>query len=110
MFDNHVESNFIKAINVEYDADTEDDWQKPLVPLRKRGRPIKALPSQNSKVIIEDEKSTAIINDSDPFDKTTEIYSDRSDYQRNTVVDSRESDHPEEALTNKTYTTGSKKY
>lgn len=103
MFDNHVESNFIKAINVEYDADTEDDWQKP-------GRPIKALPSQNSKVIIEDEKSTAIINDSDPFDKTTEIYSDQSDYQRNTVVDSRESDHPEEALTNKTYTTGSKKY
>lgn len=51
------------------------------------------------KVIIEDEKSPAIINDSDPFDKTTEINSDQSDYQRNIVVDSRESDHPEDALT-----------
>lgn len=99
LFDNPVELNFIKTINVEYDADTEDDWQKHHAPLRKRGRPIKALPSQNSKVIIEDEKSPAIINDSDPFDKTTEINSDQSDYQRNTVIDSGESDPPEEALT-----------
>lgn len=99
LFDHPVESNFIKTINVEYDADTEDDWQKPHAPLRKRGRPIKALPSQNSKVIKEDEISPAIINDSDPFDKTTEINSDQSDYQRNTVVDSCESDHPEQALT-----------
>lgn len=76
-----------------------DDWQKPHAPLRKRGIPIKALPYQNSKVIIEDEKSPAIINDSDPFDNTTEINSDQSDYQRNTVIDSREIDHPEEALT-----------
>lgn len=28
LFDNPVESNFIKTINVEYDANTEDDWQK----------------------------------------------------------------------------------
>lgn len=68
LFDNSVESNFIKTINVEYNADTEDDWQKPNAQLRKRGRPIRELPSQNSKVIIEDEISPAIINDSDPFD------------------------------------------
>lgn len=90
LFDHPVESNFIKTINVEYDADTEDDWQKPHAPLRKRGRPIKAL-------------SPAIINDSDPFDKGTEINSDQSDYQQNTIdkipADSGESDQPEEALT-----------
>lgn len=61
LLDNSVESNFIKTINVEYNADTEDDWQKPNAQLRKRGRPIRALPSQNSKVIIEDEISPAII-------------------------------------------------
>lgn len=79
MFHNPVESNFIKTINVEYDADTEDDWQKPHAPLRKRGsRLVKVLPSQKSSVITEDENSPAAINDSDPFDKTTDINSDKT--------------------------------